>query len=328
VVAEVAPGCSGLNYLVSILALGIPLASVALHGWWSRLILITSGVVIAIVGNWARVALIGIHNYLWGGGLYGPLHLFQAMAVDWVGFVGLIAGTWVLTTIESRHASTRPAASPPVAWTALRCHAVPTFPWGLAVTLVLMGVAWEPSHHHGLAEPLQDLSLIPTSIGEWRAVPLESERPVLTLDEADHTLIRTYRDPQGHRLTVYVGYLGLQRQGRELVNFDARYDRLHRSATEQTGYADQVPFTYNQAVWMENDVTTSLLFWYEIDGGAYAGRYAAKWATVRQALEGRGSAGAFILLSGLDSNGRNREPDERITAFARLLLPYIRRTLS
>ena len=64
VVAEVAPGCSGLNFLVSILALGIPLASVALAGTGSRVILIAGAVVIGIVANWVRVAMIGLHNYL------------------------------------------------------------------------------------------------------------------------------------------------------------------------------------------------------------------------------------------------------------------------
>ena len=325
VVAEVAPGCSGLNFLISILALGIPLAVVALQGMRNRLILIISGILIAILANWVRVALIGIHNYVWGGGLYGPFHLFQAIAVDWVGFIGLIAGTWVLTTLEAkRHASDRPTVSPPTDGIVFRWQPISTTAWILAVIVMLVGVAWEATYEYGSVEPAPDLALIPAGIGDWRAEPATTERPILALDVADQTLLRTYRHPQGRRVTVYVGYLGAQRQGRELVNFDARYDRLHRLAEQKQEMTSQGMFTYNQAAWVEKEDAASLLFWYAIDGRTYAGRYAAKWATVRQALAGRGSAGAFILLSAPRVKANNPDSDEWMAAFARSLQPFIR----
>ncbi|MDP9132193.1 MAG: EpsI family protein, partial [Nitrospirota bacterium] len=68
--------------------------------------------------------------------------------------------------------------------------------------------------------------------------------------------------------------------------------------------------------------------WYEIDGRTYAGRYAAKWATIKQALRHRGSSGAFILLSGPIINEENQEGAESVTAFAKGLLPFIRQRLS
>ncbi|MBA2486987.1 MAG: EpsI family protein [Nitrospira sp.] len=329
VIAEVAPGCSGLNFLISILALGIPLASVALSSMWSRLILVATGVIIAIVANWVRVALIGVHNYVWGGGLYGPFHLFQAMAVDWVGFVGLIAGTWVLSALEARRSApglrvalTRLEAAP------LRWHDGLRRSWTLATILLLVGVLFLLTLDRGPIEPAHDLSLIPTSIGEWTALPTSNERPLLTLDEADHTLIRTYRDPQGHRIDVYIGYLSAQRQGRELVNFDARFDRLHQLAEERSESVGPISFAHNRGVWTTQEGNRPMVYWYEIGGRSYAGRYIAKWATIKQTLERRGSHGAFILLAAPAVKQENQQSPEWVRTFAKALLPFIRQSLS
>lgn len=191
VVAEVAPACSGLNFMISILALGLPLGYIALSSMRSRIILVVTGVLIAIVANWVRVALIGVHNYLWGGGLYGPFHLFQAMAVDWVGFVGLIAGTWVLSALETRRpAVTSPLASSPGEPGRVRLQGGLERPWILAAIWLLVGLLFSLTLDHAPVEPAHDLSLIPTRIGEWTAVPSTNERPFFALDEADHTLIR------------------------------------------------------------------------------------------------------------------------------------------
>ncbi len=329
VVAEVAPGCSGLNFLVSILAVGIPLASVTLSSMWSRVILVASGVAIAIMANWVRVALIGLHNYFWGGALYGPLHLFQAMAVDWVGFIGLLAGAWVLSSVESRGATAdlSPTSSPMVS-TPVRWHGAGGRAWAVAAIALSLASVLFWTFDRGPVEPAQDLSLIPTRIGEWTAVPSMSDRPLLVLDAVDHALIRTYRDPQGRRIDLYVGYLNAQQQGRELVNFDARFDRLHRMSEERSEKIRELVFVHNRGAWSSRDGTRPMLFWYEIGGRAYAGRYAAKWATIIQALGRGGSHGAFILLSGPAMHEGDQDGAELLSAFAGVLLPFLRESVA
>src|SRR5206468_670743 len=93
---EVVKGCSGVTYLVSIIAIGLPLAYLTLRTWWSRVTLILSAVVIGIIANWARVVLIAIWAYLGGDNLHGPFHIFQGMFVAWAGYVMLFAGAWGL----------------------------------------------------------------------------------------------------------------------------------------------------------------------------------------------------------------------------------------
>src|SRR5205809_291027 len=56
---EVATLCSGTNYLISIIAIGLPLAYLTLRTWGSRVALMLFAVAVGVSANWVRVALIG-----------------------------------------------------------------------------------------------------------------------------------------------------------------------------------------------------------------------------------------------------------------------------
>ena len=98
---EVAKECSGLHFLVSIIAIGIPLAIFTLREWWLRIILVLSSVIIGIFANGIRVALIGFWTYRGGEGIHGPLHIFQGFFVSVIGFVFLFLLAWVLAKYSS-----------------------------------------------------------------------------------------------------------------------------------------------------------------------------------------------------------------------------------
>lgn len=97
VTLEVAKECSGTNNLIAIIAIAIPLAYINLRSWSRRILFICIGVVIAIVGNGLRVALIGLFAYHgFSKVLHGPYHIFQAMSVSIIGFILLFLGVWIL----------------------------------------------------------------------------------------------------------------------------------------------------------------------------------------------------------------------------------------
>ena len=48
---EVARACSGVNYLVAVLALGLPLAYLYLRSWWRRVVLIVAALLIAALST-------------------------------------------------------------------------------------------------------------------------------------------------------------------------------------------------------------------------------------------------------------------------------------
>jgi exosortase len=99
---EVAEACSGIRFMISVIAIGIPLAYLTQRTWVRRVGLVLFAVVIGILANGTRVAFIGVWAYHGGEVVHGPLHVFQAMFVAWIGYVALFVGAWGLRRWPSR----------------------------------------------------------------------------------------------------------------------------------------------------------------------------------------------------------------------------------
>ena len=80
----------------------MPTALLCLNGWKYRAILLMSALVIAMMANGLRIALIGVVAvYQLSVDSHGPLHVLQGLFVSAVGFVGIFAVLWVLRRQES-----------------------------------------------------------------------------------------------------------------------------------------------------------------------------------------------------------------------------------
>lgn len=100
---EVAKVCSGVNQLIAIVAVAIPLAYLILENWFKRIVLIGGSIAIAIVGNGLRVAIIGVLSYYGiSNVLHGPYHVLQAMSISILGFIALFIGAWILSRSSVR----------------------------------------------------------------------------------------------------------------------------------------------------------------------------------------------------------------------------------
>ena len=107
-----ARACSGVNYLIAVLALGLPLAYLYLRSWWRRAVLIAAALLIAAAANSLRVAMIGaLVYYDLGAPLHGPAHVLHGLFVSAIGHVALFVGLWLLGSREQRAAADAPAAA-------------------------------------------------------------------------------------------------------------------------------------------------------------------------------------------------------------------------
>jgi exosortase len=98
---EVAEACSGVRYLISIIAIGIPLAYFTQRGWRRKVTLVITAVIIGILANGVRVALVVLWAYYYGGNnIQGPFHIFQGLFVSIVGFIFLFISAWFLSKIS------------------------------------------------------------------------------------------------------------------------------------------------------------------------------------------------------------------------------------
>src|SRR5687768_14789864 len=188
VVMEVARECSGVNYLVAVLALAVPLAMLRLRKTWRRVVLIVSALIVAALANGLRVALIGALAYFEiGSPLHGPLHVLHGLFVAAIGYVVLFVGLRLFQEDEHDDASPLP---PPV-------H---VGSWRLAeaggLTAVLLSLAFvgviPQAQDVVLAQPLEAL---PMQLGTWNAPGEDAKASAFAAvwSNADHRLIRRYR---------------------------------------------------------------------------------------------------------------------------------------
>lgn len=286
---EVARACSGVNYLVAVVALGIPLAYVYLNSFWRRATLLGSALVVAVLSNGLRVALIGVLAYFdIGSPLHGPFHVLHGLFVAAAGYVVLFVGIGVLRAPELR-------SHPHRGFRAARSSKWAIVPRREAAVVVLLSLAagtavraLEPGgapHEASLRLPLQ--------LGPWQGEILGPSTESSPLwPGADAALFRRYRLDGGSVVDLQVTYFARQSQDRELASF--RTADLHRRAARvalrnATGGSDA-----NLVI--DSNGRPEALFWYDVGGKVQTSQYLMKAHTLwRSVVQSRSDAMGVLL---------------------------------
>ncbi|MEK7679204.1 MAG: exosortase, partial [Deltaproteobacteria bacterium] len=167
IVLEVAVACSGLNFLLSIIAVSVPLAVFTLNRVWQRAVLIALGVFIGVVSNWFRITLIGVWTYMGGKGVHGPLHILQGFFVSIIGFIFLFIGAWALGRFNAAEASHHEAGGGP-AHTPFDAKKLNN----ALIILIALLFAVKGYQHFMKVVPMPikaSLADMPSTIGGWRS---------------------------------------------------------------------------------------------------------------------------------------------------------------
>ena len=317
---EVARQCSGVNYLVAVLALALPLAYLRLRGVWRRVALILSAMLIAAGANSLRVALIGaLAYYEVGSPLHGPFHVLHGLFVAGVGYVALFMGLRFLQSgaanAQEQTADAPISAAPRGRWSTTEAFAL------AVLFLMVWKVGIVPSSTPvALAAPLDTLA---TRLGPWYADPIgvRSTTPLpAAWNNADAHLSRLYRSQSGQTVTVDVWYFAVQKQNREVVSF--RTAQLHRAAVpvhvplHSGGVLDA-----NLLRWPER--AEAALFWYDIGGVPESHQNGARLRSLWNGLAARHSSGAAIMLRTPSPDGAQDKAVAALQAFAAELYPAL-----
>jgi EpsI family protein len=320
-VMEVQRACSGVNYLVAVFALGLPLAYLYLHGIWRRVALLVSALLIAALSNGLRVAMIGVLAYYEiGSPLHGPFHVLHGLFVAGIGYVVLFVGLRLLSTRDAR-ARPAPVKSLPQGGRFVSRGAA------FALILVFVGVG-----SNVLARTPQrvtlagDLTAFPLQLGDWTA----SSVPVSGRDAATHawpgadvSLRRRYLRADGARVDVYVGYFASQAAGKQLASY---------LATDIHNRAEQIPVGAGESGAFEVNFvpatgdTGDTLFWYDLDAGPEASRYAVKARTIWNSMVSGRTNGAVVVLVSREPGGSSGA--DALRALAPLVRDALARTVS
>ena len=304
VTLQVADVCSGINYLVSVAAVGLPLAWLTLRKWWSWAALIGGGLIIAVVANWVRVVLIAVLNSAGAPVLHGPFHFLQGMFVAWVGYAALFAANSGLVKLERRSSRGKVPESPAEPPGRIAYSGEWYRSWSVAMVTLGVLAACLFLYNRGPVELKSSFTTFPATLGGWHQSATDASPAIFRVEEADDELLWTYRNDEGRTIQLYVAYLRAQRQGKEVVDY--RTARLHEDA-EAVGIevAPARFISINRGHLRDRQRNQRIFFWYEVDGRVIADRFQSKLASVWQAMS-RGRTNAALVVVAPDATGPDR----------------------
>ncbi len=291
---EVAEVCSGVNYLIAVIAIGIPLGYLFLHRWQTRIGLLVFGLVVSALSNSLRVGLIGVLSYYeLSGDLHGPYHTLQGVFVSVIGYGALFAGLCFLARRQGP-----PPATPERTDRALASDSPRTGWLALPVCALFLVTGGYGYFFSPTPVPLaHDLSEWPMQMGEWRGREIAPNATFAHLG-ADRTLSRIYQNPAGDAVRLYIGYFESQTQGKELAGLATNdLDANATPVTLQMGSGAESPMAVNQHLWQKRGQGHLTLFWYDVGGKVLLDPKRVKLQTAWNALTRAETPGALIAVS-------------------------------
>lgn len=211
---EVAEECSGVNFLIAMLAYSVFAAHLCFRSWTRRIVFVLAALATTIVANALRAYGTMVAAEIWGIEAAGGIdHIFYG----WI-FFGLVI---LLVMLVAWRWFDRPANDPAIDMEGL--DAAPRFagparavlPAALAVPLVFLGWAVLVG---GRSAPLPVAMAVETPKG-WAETLAKGTPWTPRYDGADERLMRHFLDAKGRRVTVAIGGYERQAEGREVVAF-------------------------------------------------------------------------------------------------------------
>ncbi len=330
---QVLQECSGVNQLITIVAMAVPAAYLFLSGVARRIALVILAIVVAYLSNGFRIALVGwlAYNGL-GDGKVESLHLLEGLAVSVAGDL-VLGGCLSLLARgqkDEAHRSDAPRSStPPRLWLEAALLALLLAAGGYralfspADVQLADGLDRLPAQIDGWVVDLQDerMGRFPALDDEFvRAYPTPTgER---RFEGADDELIRSYRSPNGDRVRVYIGYIRSQKEGKELSgDASSALDRV-ASPVDLTLDSEEVVLGH---VELRGKGSRELLYWFDLNGRIVSDTYRAKALTLWGGLTRGRTNGAVVLVGWECKDAPTCEP-ARVNAlgFVRALVPVLR----
>ena len=287
---EVDTACSGINHIIALVALAIPLALVTQKTRGRRIILVLEAFFIGLLANGLRVAGIGLWTHFnRNGSVHGPLDVFLVTFVFGFGCVALVG----LSILQGRISLKRIGSRSPGSDIPQGDQTSRKFCSGFISGAVILGLTGGYLFSHTI-DPVYlktDLNEIPAVVGNWVGVNTYEGTVSLEGIRPDSEFKRTYHNADKGRIHVYVGYFA--KQDHEKKVFNSIYSSFKANAEIIYLHADQgVSLELNHRTTQRGDTYLG----YMIDGQLISKPSAAKLASTKSGLlYGRTNAGIVII---------------------------------
>lgn len=329
IVLKVAKVCNGVNHIVALTALAVPVAFLSHRSVKKKFLIILAAFLTGILANGIRVALIGLWTkYRPGAPIHGP---FDILYVSFILVFGLSVFS-IAGIISSRRQYAFKSGSP-VSTDCKRDSKKPGRTINrqrisaiIAIVILVSTNTYIYGHHPLPVDPQRDLNELPLQLGDWQAKTIFDKNFPIEHVNADIELRRIYKHADGERLGLYVGYFQAQEQGKELIN--NRLDWLYTKASKvrldvyprvEGIMRGTFPETAENT---QQDRAKCFYFWYQIDNRIYCDPHEIKAAVLFNNLLHKRSNGALVMVS-VEEYGRDGTLQDEIE-FLQYLIPLLR----
>ncbi len=218
---EVAEACSGVKFLIAMIALGTLVANIGFRSRGRRAAFMALCVVVPILANGVRAwGTIFAAQYVGAEKAAGIDHLIYGWIFFGIVIAAVLGLSWRHFDRSLDEAAIDPAAinaDPRLAHWEAPVSQVPGL-LGVAAALVLGGIAWSVAGQN-LAAPMPRQIFLPEVPG-WQRTDYAPAAPWQPrADGSEHSLLGSYVDAQGRRVDVFFALYAAQGEGREPGGF-------------------------------------------------------------------------------------------------------------
>ena len=338
----VASVCSGVNYLISVVAIGIPLSYYYLSSLKKRILLLLLSVIIAISSNSLRVTAIGFFAYHSGAkvsqNIHGPFDILRSMMISIIGIIVLFIGTIFLKEkeidnvpiIKEVSLSRNPETSFKISKAQTKVN---YFLMNIiAVIMVFVTGTFVNFYQHKPVSLKNSFNGFPHRIGRWEGMDTEPFSLAENFKEfgVDQEVIREYRDSLDNVIKLYIGYWDFQEQGKELINYKLgeMLDNRQKYKLSQNTFFIYDGNEHTKEKGENNDI---FIYWIDINGRIIGDKYRAKAYNILDFIKHGRTNSAIVLIKINKKNGEGIEQTIdhynnfifELTAVLKLFLPEI-----
>lgn len=313
---EVARECSGVNFFISVLAIGIPLVYLTQRSWFRAATVIGLGMIITVLANGFRIAMAGVMGQNFGPALlHGPAHILQGWFVAWIGWAGLFLVNWL---VINRYDTITPRL-----YERWQLHLISNtkenqkvhtplkqiYTGVIILTLCTAGIYFASPRPVPLPTPLANL---PIKIAGWTGTDVNwlDKKTIFPGDEwrnqevlfprADEELSRVYRSNQSAEpIYIYIAYFNKQTERKRLISGFSR--PLHKNArfiVLQDLVPGIIPPKVNRTTLTQDGISYTIFFWYQFpDVEMVTGRNEARLMAFKDGIINRHNNGMVVLIA-------------------------------
>ncbi len=310
---EVAEACSGVKFLVAMVAYGALAANVCFKSWPRRAAFMALCMVAPILANGVRafgtiyisgltsIEFAASFDHVVYGWFFFALVMILVMGISWKFFDRGINDPWIpdIKAVPSK---------------------APTVRFGLVAAVlasVIVPMAWQSAIAANGRIAMPNTIALPTVRG-WQIVPFAQNYPWWPrFNGADHREMVQYQNDRGDRVELAIAVFAWQAEKREIVGYgqgaydpDTRWAWTSDIRAPNHGRAERI---------MAPGVAREVASFYVLGGLTTGDPYEVKIETLKNRLLGGDQAAVAVLVSAEDNAGRPSRP--MIDAFLRDLGP-------